>query len=90
MYLGFFKLYTRVFFFQYKVKLVTIIVHMIDLLSLGVGTITWSPLAGGILTGKYDDGVPIYSRAALKVAIKAHNVVIINAMSCKIYREEYM
>ncbi|VDI74605.1 Hypothetical predicted protein [Mytilus galloprovincialis] len=31
-----------------------------------VGTITWSPLAGGILTGKYDDGVPIYSRAALK------------------------
>ena len=35
---------------------------------LGVGTITWSPLAGGILTGKYDDGVPIYSRAALKVS----------------------
>ncbi|CAG2229177.1 KCNAB2 [Mytilus edulis] len=33
---------------------------------IGVGTITWSPLAGGILTGKYDDGVPIYSRAALK------------------------
>ena len=27
----------------------------------------WSPLASGILTGKYDDGVPIYSRAALKV-----------------------
>jgi potassium voltage-gated channel Shaker-related subfamily A beta protein 2 len=35
----------------------------------GVGTITWSPLAGGILTGKYDDGVPIYSRAALKVCM---------------------
>ncbi|XP_022342669.2 voltage-gated potassium channel subunit beta-2-like isoform X2 [Crassostrea virginica] len=33
---------------------------------IGVGTVTWSPLAGGILTGKYDDGVPIYSRAALK------------------------
>ncbi|XP_019929906.2 voltage-gated potassium channel subunit beta-2 isoform X3 [Magallana gigas] len=33
---------------------------------IGVGTITWSPLAGGVLTGKYDDGVPIYSRAALK------------------------
>ncbi|KAK3106130.1 hypothetical protein FSP39_013346, partial [Pinctada imbricata] len=31
-----------------------------------IGTVTWSPLAGGILTGKYDDGVPIYSRAALK------------------------
>lgn len=36
---------------------------------LGIGTLTWSPLAGGILTGKYDDGVPIYSRAALKVSI---------------------
>ena len=33
----------------------------------GIGTMTWSPLACGILTGKYDDGVPIYSRAALKV-----------------------
>ena len=34
---------------------------------IGIGTLTWSPLAGGVLTGKYDDGVPIYSRAALKV-----------------------
>ncbi|KAK7093598.1 voltage-gated potassium channel subunit beta-2-like [Littorina saxatilis] len=33
---------------------------------IGVGTVTWSPLACGILTGKYDDGIPIYSRAALK------------------------
>ncbi|XP_071109899.1 voltage-gated potassium channel subunit beta-2-like [Haliotis cracherodii] len=33
---------------------------------IGIGTVTWSPLASGILTGKYDDGVPIYSRAALK------------------------
>ncbi len=28
---------------------------------------TWSPLACGVLTGKYDDGVPLHSRAALKV-----------------------
>jgi potassium voltage-gated channel Shaker-related subfamily A beta protein 2 len=27
---------------------------------------TWSPLACGLLTGKYDDGVPLHSRAALK------------------------
>ena len=33
----------------------------------GIGTVIWSPLASGILTGKYDDGIPIYSRAALKV-----------------------
>ncbi|XP_033763549.1 voltage-gated potassium channel subunit beta-2-like isoform X3 [Pecten maximus] len=41
--------------------------HMPELYhKIGIGTITWSPLAGGVLTGKYDDGVPIYSRAALK------------------------
>ena len=28
---------------------------------------TWSPLACGLLTGKYDDGIPLHSRAALKV-----------------------
>lgn len=38
----------------------------------GVGTTIWSPLASGILTGKYDDGVPIYSRAALKVSNYCH------------------
>ncbi|CAF3929802.1 unnamed protein product [Rotaria magnacalcarata] len=32
-----------------------------------IGTMTWSPLACGLLTGKYDDGVPLHSRAALKV-----------------------
>ncbi len=32
---------------------------------LGLGLTTWSPLAGGQLTGKYLDGVPADSRAAL-------------------------
>ncbi|XP_052827990.1 voltage-gated potassium channel subunit beta-2 isoform X3 [Octopus bimaculoides] len=41
--------------------------HMHEIYTkIGVGTICWSPLASGILSGKYDDGVPIYSRAALK------------------------
>ena len=31
----------------------------------GYGTTTWSPLASGLLTGKYSDGVPADSRAAL-------------------------
>ena len=31
----------------------------------GYGTTTWSPLAGGLLTGKYLDGVPKGSRAQL-------------------------
>jgi voltage-dependent potassium channel beta subunit len=33
---------------------------------LGLGTTTWSPLASGVLTGKYNDGVPPGSRATLK------------------------
>lgn len=31
---------------------------------LGMGLVVWSPLAGGALTGKYDEGVPADSRAA--------------------------
>lgn len=33
---------------------------------IGLGLTTWSPLAGGILTGKYADGVPEGSRATLR------------------------
>ena len=33
---------------------------------LGIGTTTWSPLASGVLTGKYLDGVPEGSRASLE------------------------
>lgn len=32
----------------------------------GYGSTTWSPLASGLLTGKYNDGVPADSRGALK------------------------
>ena len=33
---------------------------------IGLGLTTWSPLASGLLTGKYRDGVPEGSRATLK------------------------
>ena len=33
---------------------------------LGLGTTIWSPLASGLLTGKYKDGVPPGSRSTLK------------------------
>lgn len=33
---------------------------------LGYGTTIWSPLASGLLTGKYNDGIPQDSRASLK------------------------
>ncbi|MBN2045288.1 MAG: aldo/keto reductase [Anaerolineales bacterium] len=34
--------------------------------SLGIGLTTWSPLASGVLTGKYNDGIPEGSRASLE------------------------
>lgn len=33
---------------------------------IGLGATTWSPLASGILTGKYNHGIPAGSRATLK------------------------
>ncbi len=33
---------------------------------LGLGLTTWSPLASGLLTGKYNNGIPADSRGALK------------------------
>lgn len=32
---------------------------------IGLGTTIWSPLAGGLLTGKYNDGIPKGTRATL-------------------------
>jgi len=34
--------------------------------TLGIGLTTWSPLAFGLLTGKYNDGIPQGSRATLQ------------------------
>ncbi|KAG2459090.1 KCAB2 protein, partial [Polypterus senegalus] len=42
---------------------------------IGVGAMTWSPLACGIISGKYDSGVPPYSRASLKVS-SGHDLFI--------------
>ncbi|XP_063739669.1 voltage-gated potassium channel subunit beta-2-like isoform X2 [Eleginops maclovinus] len=33
---------------------------------IGIGAMTWSPLACGIISGKYNSGIPSYSRASLK------------------------
>ncbi len=33
---------------------------------MGYGTTIWSPLASGLLSGKYNDGIPTDSRAALE------------------------
>ncbi len=34
--------------------------------TVGMGTTIWSPLASGVLTGKYNDGIPAGSRLALE------------------------
>lgn len=36
-------------------------------MATGVGAMTWSPLACGIITGKYENGIPESSRASMKV-----------------------
>jgi voltage-dependent potassium channel beta subunit len=33
---------------------------------IGLGTTTWSPLASGVLTGKYNEGIPAGSRGTVK------------------------
>jgi voltage-dependent potassium channel beta subunit len=40
---------------------------------LGLGLTTWSPLASGLLTGKYNNGIPQDSRGALKGYEWLHN-----------------
>ena len=45
---------------------------------IGIGTMTWSPLACGILTGKYEDGIPLQSRASLKVAWFRASFTLVN------------
>jgi aryl-alcohol dehydrogenase-like predicted oxidoreductase len=40
---------------------------------IGLGLTTWSPLASGLLTGKYNNGIPKDSRGALKGYEWMHN-----------------
>lgn len=42
---------------------------------IGLGTTTWSPLASGLLTGKYNDGIPEDSRLALEGYEFLHELV---------------
>lgn len=39
------------------------------LLLLGVGSVTWSPLACGLITSKYDGQVPDACKATVKVRL---------------------
>ncbi|XP_072113304.1 voltage-gated potassium channel subunit beta-1-like [Mobula birostris] len=45
----------------------TVEAHLPELYyKIGLGTVTYSPLACGLITGKYDDCIPEYSRASLQ------------------------
>lgn len=39
---------------------------------LGMGVVVWSPMAGGLLTGKYNDGIPAGSRADKTSWMQSH------------------
>lgn len=43
------------------------LVRFTAVLDAGIGAMTWSPLACGIISGKYTTGIPPCSRASLKV-----------------------
>ena len=37
---------------------------------IGIGTMTYGSLGCGVFSGKYEDGIPLHSRASLKVLKK--------------------
>jgi len=50
----------------------------------GLGTTTWSPLASGVLTGKYNDGIPEGSRLSLETYSWLKDAVLADAFEDKI------
>lgn len=63
---------TLVWYFQidsYKCQLCLLLFSGCPFNLQGVGVVSWSPLACGIITGKYENGVPESSRASMKVKL---------------------
>ncbi|UYV68683.1 KCNAB1, partial [Cordylochernes scorpioides] len=50
-------------------------IETIDVSLIGVGTVTWSPQAFGILAGKLDEGVHLLSRGSVKIVPKLTSAV---------------
>lgn len=57
----------HIFDFPAVLLLLTYVDPFVFSLGAGVGAMTWSPLACGIITGKYENGIPESSRASMKV-----------------------
>ncbi len=54
----------------------------------GLGTTTWSPLASGLLTGKYNDGIPEGTRASLPNLHWIKEMVLTDERIAKVRRLE--
>ena len=50
----------------------------------GLGTTTWSPLASGVLTGKYNDGIPADSRLGMESLSWLKDSVLANDFEAKV------
>ncbi|KFM82893.1 Voltage-gated potassium channel subunit beta-2, partial [Stegodyphus mimosarum] len=54
-------------------------IHLPELFhKIGIGTMTWSPQAFGMYTGKFDEGVHLLSRGSIKV----RNFTMVQEKSC--------
>jgi aryl-alcohol dehydrogenase-like predicted oxidoreductase len=58
--------------------------------TIGLGTTIWSPLASGILTGKYNDGIPDSSRVNLKDYEWLKNIILSPAGQEKIEKTKVL
>lgn len=54
---------------------------------LGMGLVVWSPLASGVLTGKYDDGVPANSRLSRMEWLRARQLTEENLQRIRTMKE---
>jgi hypothetical protein len=52
-------------------------VMMINCLCTGVGLMAWSPLTMGLVSGKLEDGVPLFARSSFKVCPTWSNFLMI-------------
>jgi hypothetical protein len=63
---------------------------MINYLCTGVGLMAWSPLTMGLVSGKLEDGVPLFARSSFKVCPTWSNFLIIMPPCSYIFARVYI
>lgn len=66
------------------------LVMMINCLCTGVGLMAWSPLTMGLVSGKLEDGVPLFARSSFKVCPTWSNFLIIMPPCSYIFARVYI